>query len=382
MKGWTIVIGAALVILVTGVAGAQERHVAAGDSLVVEVRGHPELSGRFQVNSFGDLLIPRGGVLRVAGLLPPAVAQRISEVYRPYFGSLRISVTLPVAADAPQERAPRTEPAAPLPDTAEVVRQEIRRDASPVDTLVAPDSLMAAPDTIRAVPVIAAPVTPEPIPMAPAAPPHPVTAPPDTLTDPERIRPDTAARPEAVRSAAPVDPEPVAVSPAAPAQAVVEFPTTPAPAEAIRIVAAPSPSGWDFGVAALGGVTSTTSSHGYGGILATGGWHKLGVMGLGQYGAGGGYSSLLFTGGLTYEVYRLGPLSVLGAGGYSYYSEKGDVGIQRSLPAVMAGGIARVRIGPIRPSVALTGFFGSYQGDDLEEPISVGLVRASFGIGF
>jgi hypothetical protein len=163
---------------------------------------------------------------------------------------------------------------------------------------------------------------------------------------------------------------------------VVEFPTTPAPAEAIRIVAAPSPSGWDFGVAALGGVTSTTSSHGYGGLLLTGGWHKLGVMGLGQYGAGGGYSSLLFTGGLTYEVYRLGPLSVLGAGGYSYYSEKGDVGIQRSLPAVMAGGIARVRIGPIRPSVALTGFFGSYQGDELTEPFSLNFMRISFGLGF
>jgi hypothetical protein len=382
MKGWTIVIGAALVILVTGVAGAQERYVASGDSLVVEVRGHPELSGRFQVNSFGDLLIPRGGVVPVAGLVLPAVAQRISEVYRPYFGSLRVSVTSPAAVDAPQERTPRTEPTAPLPDTAEVVRQEIRRDASPVDTLAAPDSLVAAPDSLRALPVIAAPVTREPIPMAPAAPPHPATTSPDTLTDPERIRPDTAARPEAVRPAAPADPEPVAVSPPAPAQAVVEFPTTPAPAEAIRIVAAPSPSGWDFGVAALGGVTSTTSSHGYGGLLLTGGWHKLGVMGLGQYGAGGGYSSLLFTGGLTYEVYRLGPLSVLGAGGYSYYSEKGDVGIQRSLPAVMAGGIARVRIGPIRPSVALTGFFGSYEGDELTEPFSLNFMRISFGLGF
>jgi len=382
MKGWTKVIGAALVILMTGAAGAQERHVAAGDSVLVEVRGHPELSGRFQVNSFGDLLIPRGGVVPVAGLSLPAVAQRISEVYRPYFGSLRVSVTSPAAADAPRERAPRREPAAPSPDTAEVVRQEIRRDASLVDTLAAPDSVRAAPDSIRTVPVAAAPITPEPIPMAPAAPPHPATTPPDTLTDPERIRPDTAARPEAVRPAAPVDPEPVVVSPAVPPQAVVEFPTTPAPAEVIRIAAVPSPSGWDFGVAALGGVASTTSSHGYGGLLLTGGWHKLGVMGLGQYGAGGEYTSLLFTGGLTYEVYRLGPLSVLGAGGYSYYSEKGDVGIQRSLPAVMAGGIARLRIGPIRPSVALTGFFGSYEGDEQTDPFSVNFLRVSFGIGF
>lgn len=382
MKGWTMVIGAALVILLTGVAGAQERHVAAGDSLVVEVRGHPELSGRFQVNFFGDLLIPRGGVVPVAGLELSVVAQRISEVYRPYFGSLRVFVTLPTVADPPQERTPRTGPAVPLPDTAEAPRQEVERVAPAVDSLLVRDSLMAVADSIRAVPVIAAPITPKPIPMAFAASPHSVTTSPITLTDPEGIRLDTGVRPEAVRPAAPVDPEPVAVRAAAPVQPVVESPTSPVPGEAFPITPAPSPSNWDFGLAVLGGVASSTSSHCYGGILATGGWHKLGVMALGQYGAGEGYSSLLFTGGLTYEVYRLGPLSILGAGGYSYYSEKGDVGIQRGLPAVMAGGIARLRIGPIRPSVALTGFFGSYEGDELTDPFNVSFLRVSFGIGF
>ena len=105
-------------------------------------------------------------------------------------------------------------------------------------------------------------------------------------------------------------------------------------------------------------------------------------MGLGQYGSGGGYSSLLLSGGITYEVFRAGPLSVLGTGGYSLYSENGDTGIERSVPAAMAGGIASVRIGPIRPAVAVTGFFGNYEGDDLTEAFSVSFVRVSFGIGF
>ena len=346
MKTWIIIMGIMLLPPLTGSAEAQERRVTPGDSLVVTVTGHPELSGRFQVNSLGDLLIPSGGVIPAAGLIPSVIAQRISETYRPYFGNVRVSVTSPEPAEEPEGAAPPIETPPPATDTTEAVEP----DLPPPDTVAVPDSV-----SIEEVMV-------EPDSVLPITTPDIVLTPPDTVLDPE---------PPPVRQVIPQE------------RIVEEAQGPPTIREEAREVSIPSRSTWNFALAALGGVASTTSpSHGFGGILATAGWGRLGVMGLGQYGSGGGYSSLLLSGGITYEVFRAGPLSVLGTGGYSLYSENGDTGIERSVPAAMAGGIASVRIGPIRPAVAVTGFFGNYEGDDLTEAFSVSFVRVSFGIGF
>lgn len=434
-------IGFLLLLLFGGDLNGQVVALSPGDSVVVDVRGQPQLSGRFRVNDFGDLLVPQGGVIRVSGLTLDALSRRISEGYRPYFGSLEVAVTTPAleeaermtALEAERDQQEEVPEAVPQPDPeAEVVEDPVEAPVEepaelPEKTAVGEAVAQMRPDT-------AAPPDPEPLEVSEVVrdslprqtPSERETAIPaqDTLpsaAELEALKADTVSPvPEPlVRAEGPEKPEPKAkladppignavTEPVAPTADTATSPPQPEPEPEPqpRTYEPPSPapqpyqgedlreppppeirragrSAFDLGFAVLGGVASTVSpTHGYGGLMGTAAWKRLGLIVLGQYGQGGGYSSFLMSGGVTYEAYRLGPISILGTAGYSYYSEDGDGGLSRSLPALTGGGILRLRIGPIEPSVALNGYMGSFEGDESSDSFDVSFVRVSFGVGF
>ncbi len=88
--GFCIIVASAFAVLWTeGVAG-QDVQIVAGDTVLLTVSEHPDLGGRFVVNAFGDLALPRAGVVRAAGLRPGELAARVRQIHEKYLGDVGV----------------------------------------------------------------------------------------------------------------------------------------------------------------------------------------------------------------------------------------------------------------------------------------------------
>ena len=122
--------------------------------------------------------------------------------------------------------------------------------------------------------------------------------------------------------------------------------------------------------------------HPYGGLEAGALYGRYGLMGIGQYGSGGDFDSVLVGGGPAVKVADLGFASVTAHGGLAWYQEE-DIpsGVARDLTGGYGGVSLRVPVGFGAVAVTGTVWRGTADGAELETPISGTGYRLSFGFG-
>jgi protein involved in polysaccharide export with SLBB domain len=68
----------------------------AGDWIKVTVYGEPSLSGDFQIDQTGSVLLPLAGPTKAAGMTPPELADALTKRYRAeYVRNPKVTVTGP-----------------------------------------------------------------------------------------------------------------------------------------------------------------------------------------------------------------------------------------------------------------------------------------------
>lgn len=136
---------------------------------------------------------------------------------------------------------------------------------------------------------------------------------------------------------------------------------------------------------AVGGVTGIGGDgiHPYGGLEGGFLLGRFGALGLGQYGTGNGFSSLLFGGGPAVEVVDLGYAAVTAYGGLAWYREELDaVPGTREVTGLYGGLSVRVPLpfGALGFNASL--WRGSVEGEGIEFDHTPTSHRFSVGFGF
>lgn len=138
-----------------------------------------------------------------------------------------------------------------------------------------------------------------------------------------------------------------------------------------------------FDLQLLGGMsTYLDSPHASAGGLAHLHFGGFGLLGVGAWGTGADYESMLYGGGLSRRLFSAGALSVSAFGGYGLYSEVGATNVERDASGVLFGGIAALDFEPFMLSLTVSDLFGEYDGPDVPEAFTFHVPRVFFGIGF
>jgi hypothetical protein len=144
-----------------------------------------------------------------------------------------------------------------------------------------------------------------------------------------------------------------------------------------------TPSPFRYRLMALGGVSGIGGDgiHAYGGLEGGVLYRRVGLLALGQYGAGNDFTSLLLAGGPAVEVLDLNFASLMAYGGYGSYGETLEQGFSRNTGVVYGGLAVRVPLGRFALGATVSYFQGTLDGSEILVPVSIRSHRFSLGLG-
>lgn len=109
---------------------------------------------------------------------------------------------------------------------------------------------------------------------------------------------------------------------------------------------------------------------------------RFGAKGLGHLGAGNGFRSVAVGVGPAYEVVDLGFASLSVYGGIGWYREEERVsGVGRAMAGVYGAAKVRVPLGFGSLGVTVSGWHGTLDGREIQQPLRRTLHRFSLGFG-
>lgn len=185
----------------------------------------------------------------------------------------------------------------------------------------------------------------------------------------------------------PRTPEPRSAALPPPAALLLAFtlalaPALPAAAQAVPEADAPGRS-IQGRLMVLGGATGLGGDglHPYAGVEAGLLYGRFGVMGLGQYGDGNDFTSLLLAGGPAVRVADLGFASFTVYGGMGSYREEKIQSFERDMTILFGGLSVRIPMGRVSLGLNASYFQGDLEGDDVPVPTTLRGHRFSIGLG-